>query len=213
MQGIFENAKIYFRIGLLPFEEVHTATFISLNSELKIVNASDVTELRYFETNGERDPHLWLAPENAKKHVEQIYQTLAEIDPKNKDYYRQNADDYLSKLEELDYELKQEFSNIKTKNLMVFHPAWGYLADAYSLKQIAIEQSGKDPTAEELTNLVDFAKENNIQIIFVQEQFSKQSAETLATEIGAIVIQLNPLAENYVENMHKIGQTIAEKLS
>ncbi len=221
-----ERAKIYFRIGQLPFEKSHTETFRGLNPDMKIVSASDVVELRHFEgkkehshekehehNGGAIDPHLWLSPENAKKHVEQIYQALAEIDPKNKDYYQKNANDYIAKLEALDQELKQEFSNIKTENLMVFHPAWGCLADAYGLKQIAIEQAGKDPTAEELAGLVDFAKENNVKVIFVQKQFGTQNAEALAAEVGAAVIQIDPLAENYLENMGKIGREIAKRLS
>jgi len=221
-----EKAEIYFRIGQLPFEKAHTETFRSLNPDMRIVSASDVVELRHFEGREEHsheeehehdeeeiDPHLWLSPENAKKQVEQIYQALAEIDPENKDYYRKNADDYIAKLEALDQELKQEFFDIKTENLMVFHPAWGYLADAYGLKQIAIEQSGKDPTAKELAGIVDFAKENNVKVIFVQKQVSMQNAEALAAEIGATVIQIDPLAENYLENMSKIGREIARRLS
>ncbi len=221
-----ENAKIYFRIGLLPFEEAHAETFRGLNPDMKIVSAFDVVELRHFgeweEHGGEAehghdgkkiDPHIWLSPENAKKHVEQIYRSLAEIDPKNQKYYRKNADDYLVRLKALDRELKQNFSNIKTENIMVFHPSWGYLTDAYGLKQIAIEQSGKDPTAKGLAGLVGFAKENNVKVIFVQKQFSTQSAEALAAEIGAAVVQIDPLAENYLENLSKIGKEIAKRLS
>lgn len=221
-----EKARIYFMIGQLPFEKAHIETIRGLNSDITVVKACDVVEVRHFESGKEQgheeerehekkgvDPHLWLSPENAKEHVEQIYRTLAEIDPENQEYYRKNADDYITKLEALDQELKQKFFDIKTENLMVFHPAWGYLADAYGLKQIAIEKSGKDPTAEELAGLVDFAKENNVKVIFVQRQFSTQSAEAMATEVEAAVVQIDPLAENYLENMSKIGKEIAKSLS
>jgi zinc transport system substrate-binding protein len=56
----------------------------------------------------------------------------------------------------------------------------------------------------------DFAKKEGINIIFVQAQFSPKSAEALASEIDCIVMALDPLAENWSENMRKIAKTLKE---
>jgi zinc transport system substrate-binding protein len=96
---------------------------------------------------------------------------------------------------------------------MVFHPAWGYFADDYGLEQVAIEQSGKEPTAEQLQNLIDMALEENIKVIFVQSQFDTDIAESIADEIGAIVVNINPLSEDYINNLRNIATTIAENFN
>jgi zinc transport system substrate-binding protein len=70
---------------------------------------------------------------------------------------------------------------------MVFHPAWGYFAHAYGLKQVPIEIEGKDPKPAQLKELIQHARENDIKVIFVQPQFSTKSAEVVAREIGGQV--------------------------
>jgi len=121
-----------------------------------------------------------------------------------------NKNEYLKKLDDLDLELKNSFSKIQNKKILVFHPAFGYLARDYNFKQIAIEIDGKEPSAENLANIIDTAKKENIKTIFVQKQFSVKSAEAIAKQIGGVVIPLNPLAEDYVENLRKIGEEMGK---
>jgi len=140
--------------------------------------------------------------------VENIYLALTEIDPENKDFYEQNKNEYLKKLDDLDFELQNSFSKIQNKKILVFHPAFGYLARDYDFEQIAIEIDGKEPSAENLARIIDLAKKENIKTIFVQKQFNSKSVEAIAEQIDGIVISLDPLDRNYVENLKKIGEKI-----
>jgi zinc transport system substrate-binding protein len=158
------------------------------------------------------DPHIWLSPPLVKLQVESIYDALVDLDSANTDEYRANADAYISKLDSLDAEIKGVFEDIDSHVLMVFHPAWGYFADAYGLEQIAIEQEGKEPTASQLQEIIDLAKNESVKVIFVQAQFDKSIAESVAEEIGAVVVQIDPLAENYVKNLEVVGKTISSNL-
>ena len=88
------------------------------------------------------------------------------------------------------------------------HPAWGYFADAYDLKQIPIEQNGSEIRAKELTRLIELARMENIHTVYVQRQFNNASAEILAREINADVVELDPLAENYIENLRRVTDAI-----
>ncbi|MFH1447463.1 MAG: zinc ABC transporter substrate-binding protein [Candidatus Micrarchaeota archaeon] len=219
-----EQADVYFRIGHIPFEKSHVNGFSYLNPDMLIVDTSMGITPRYFgEDEGNHhegveeghnhlgiDPHIWLSPKLVVVQVERIYDALAEIDPENSAEYRKNADDYISRLNKVDEELRISFSSIKTRKLMVFHPAWGYFADNYGLEQIAIEQDGKEPTAEQLKHIIDEAKKENIKVIFVQKQFSTMVAASIAEEIGCVVVPLDPLAENYIENMRTMGKVISE---
>jgi len=194
------EANLYIKIGHIPFEKTQMKRLVDLNPEMKVMDSSDGIEIY------ENDPHIWLSPRLVKIQVESIYLTLTEIDPGNQDFYENNKNEYLAKLDNLDLELKNAFSRIKGKKILVFHPAFGYLARDYDFEQIAIEIDGKEPSAENLANIIDTAKEENIKTIFVQKQFSQKSAEAIARQIGGVVVPLDPLAEDYIENLRRIGE-------
>ncbi|MCD4816700.1 MAG: zinc ABC transporter substrate-binding protein, partial [Methanosarcinales archaeon] len=96
---------------------------------------------------------------------------------------------------------------------MVFHPSWGYFARDYNLTMIAVEVEGKEPSASDLEHLIETAKMNNIRVIFVQPQFSTKSAEVIAKEIGGNVVPVDPLAKDYITNLRKVSNTIAQGLT
>lgn len=141
--------------------------------------------------------------------VENIYQTLIQTDPENKDYYTENRDEYLKELDELDKNITQTLSGKNNTKIMVYHPAWAYFCRDYNLQQIAIESEGKEPTPQEIANLVDEARADNIKIIFVTPEFSTSNAEVIANEIGGKVVVVDPLDSNYLENMQKVAEAFA----
>jgi zinc transport system substrate-binding protein len=213
--ALVENADIYFKVGYIPFEKSHSDKLAELNPEMDVVDTSINVQLRYFGGDEERgiDPHIWLSTTQVKKQVDVITEALSEADPEHADLYQSNAETFKEQLDELHDEIKSELEETRTDKLMVFHPAWGYFAEEYGLEQIAIEQSGKEPTAEQLQNLIDMALEENIKVIFVQSQFDTNIAESIAEEIGAIVVTINPLSEDYINNLRNVATTIAENLN
>lgn len=96
---------------------------------------------------------------------------------------------------------------------MVFHPAWGYFARAYGLKQIPVEIEGKTPKPMLLKSLINFAGQNQIREIFVQPQFSQKSAAIIAKAIDGRVTPLDPLAENWKENILHAANVLAGALA
>jgi zinc transport system substrate-binding protein len=86
---------------------------------------------------------------------------------------------------------------------MVFHPAWGYFAHAYGLKQVPIEIEGKEPKPAQLKELIQHTRKNDIKAVFVQPQFSTKSAELVAREIGGQVAFADPLAEDWIANLRQ----------
>ncbi|MCK5723282.1 MAG: zinc ABC transporter substrate-binding protein, partial [Gammaproteobacteria bacterium] len=89
---------------------------------------------------------------------------------------------------------------------MVFHPSWGYFADTYGLKQVAVEIEGKNPKPSQLKELIEHAKEQGIKIIFVQPQFSSKSAKLVAREIGGRVAVADPLAQDWSANLRAVAR-------
>jgi zinc transport system substrate-binding protein len=89
---------------------------------------------------------------------------------------------------------------------MVFHPAWGYFAAAYGLKQVPVEIEGKKPKPAQLKELIEHARQNGITVVFVQPQFSTQSAALVAREIGGRVAIADPLAEDWAANLRRVAE-------
>ena len=86
---------------------------------------------------------------------------------------------------------------------MVLHPAWGYFAEAYGLNQIPIEIEGKKPKPAQLKRLIEYARKHGIKIIFIQPQVSNQNAKIIAKAIEGEVVQADPLAYDWTENIRK----------
>jgi zinc transport system substrate-binding protein len=198
------RADLYIKIGHIPFEKTQMKKLEDLNPEMKVIDSSEGIEIY------EGDPHIWLSPRLVKIQVENICDALIKIDFENKIFYERNKNEYLAELDNLDLELKNAFSKIKGKKILVFHPAFGYLARDYGFEQLAIEIDGKEPSAENLANIIDTAKKENIKTIFVQKQFSQKSAEAIAKQIGGVVVSLDPLSKNYVENLRRIGEEMGK---
>lgn len=141
------------------------------------------------------DPHVWLDPMLAKKQMENIKEGLIKADPDNKDYYENNYLNYSKLLDELDEEFKNELATYTNRDIIVAHEAYGYLCKAYNLNQVAIEglNADSEPSPGRMSEIIRFAKENNIQTIFFEELVSPKVAETIAKEIGATTAILSPL--------------------
>jgi zinc transport system substrate-binding protein len=94
------------------------------------------------------------------------------------------------------------------KSFMVYHPSWGYFSDTYKLKQIAIEEEGKQPGIQGVEAIITQARNENISVIIVSPQFDRSNAETIAVEINGEVISVNPLMTNYIETLQLLAETI-----
>ena len=96
------------------------------------------------------DPHTWLNPLIAKIQAATIATTLIQIDPAHRAIYEENLKKFEVDLDNINTELINSLAPIRGKSFFVFHPAFGYFADAYGLKQVAVEVEGKKPTAGSL---------------------------------------------------------------
>lgn len=196
-------AKLYVRIGHVPFEKAWMGRIASANRDMLIIDSSVGIEIIG------QDPHIWLSPTLVKVQVKHICDALVEIDPENSDYYVRNKEKYLTELDDLDYDIRKRLSGVANRKFMVFHPAFGYFARDYRMGQIPIEIEGKEPSASDLVRLVDTARAENITVVFAEPQFNPEGAEVIAGEIGGTVVLIDPLAEDYVTNMRRISDALA----
>lgn len=227
------KAQIYVKAGSnLDFELVWMDDLLSINPDMYVVNSSEGIQFRSIEEHAEEeantseeqieeeehehtglDPHVWTSPQKAKIIVKNIYDGLVAVDPENEETYKQNYDVYITKLDEADAKLKAALAGKEGSSFIVYHPAWGYLADDYGLHEISIEIEGKEPSAQDMQKLIDTAKEKGIKVIFVQKGFSTSSAQTIAKQIGGEVVEIDPLAKDYIDNLGRVSNAFAKGLA
>jgi zinc transport system substrate-binding protein len=142
-----------------------------------------------------------------------IRDKLTELAPGHTEAFARNHDAFVAELDALDRDLHTLLDPLPNRRFMVFHPAWGYFADSYGLTQVPIEREGKEPGARSLAALIDQAKRERIQVVFVQPQFDQRSATQVAQAIGGAVIAVDPLAADYIDNLRRVGREFARVLT
>jgi zinc transport system substrate-binding protein len=194
-----KQAKLYAEVGSgIDFELAYMDSIVQANRNMLVVDCSKGIELI------ENDPHIWLSPRNAKIMVENICDGLIQVDPQDRDYYIQNENEYLAKLDKLDTDISSNLTAITNRWFIVFHPAWAYFARDYNLTQLAIEIEGKTPSPKDIADVVQEAKEHSIKVVFASPEFDIKSAQTIAEAIGGRVALIDPLARDYINNMYQV---------
>jgi zinc transport system substrate-binding protein len=221
------KADIYFAIGV-PFEDAWLKKFTASYPRIRLVRtdagiakkpirdhadsmpitaAAGLSSRHHHE--GVPDPHIWLSPELVRIQSRHIRDALTSVDPARNKHYEANFTHFIGELTALDQKIKTIFAETAgDKKFLVFHPSWGYFADAYGLTQLAIEIEGKEPKAQELKQLIDLAARHHIQTVFVQPQFSSRQAEIIAQAINGRVDTIDPLAANWNENLLRTAAAI-----
>jgi len=209
-----ESADIYFKVGSgIDFELAWMDKFIEINPTMVVVDGSEGARLisSEIEHDGCIDPHIWLCPPNAKVMVENLFNTLVLIDPDNASDYRNNSEEFLEALDRIDAEISAELELLENRGFISYHSSWQYFAMRYGLEQLSVEQDGKEPTSSDLAELIDTARENDIDIVLVSPEFSSRAAQQIAREIGGAVIHADPLSGDYIETLRNLAFDISNE--
>ncbi len=165
------------------------------------------------EHDGKVDPHTWLSVQNAIVAIEYMKDALITLDKENAQYYEDNYAAYKEELVELDSLYQEELKDLPRDTIVVNHEAFGYLCEAYGIHQVGIEglSADSEPDSARMKEIVDFCNEEDIRIILFEELVSPKVAQTVASEIGAETMVLNPIGgltaeqeangKNYIELM------------
>lgn len=220
------SAELYVRVGV-PFEQAWMPRIRAANRDMAVLDLREGLPLRGIETHHHHDgdphdaassadadhdamdPHIWTNPQLARKMLVAIRDTLSEIDPAGAATYAANQAEFDEELAALDAELQRIVAGLENRRFMVYHPAWGYFAEAYDLEQIPIEREGKSPGPRRLTALINQARATDTRVIFVQPQFDRRAAEQVARAIDGRVAAVDPLAADYVGSLRRFAKLLA----
>jgi len=214
------KADLYLKIGL-PEENIWLKKLISMNKNINILDISygikrynmiDREDNHAHSREGMLDPHIWLSPMNSLIICRNITKVFCEKNKELSSSYLENFKSLSKQIIDLDIKIKKLFLNKKEHDFLVFHPAWGYFSRDYGLTQISIEKEGKSPKSKDLMQLINYCKNHNINTLFVQPERNSQVSNSMASNLSANIVTIDPLAYNWIKNIYDVAEKIAESL-
>jgi zinc transport system substrate-binding protein len=218
-----DGASVWFTMGV-HFEETWLRRITRDRPGMQVVPLAAGLPLRQTESAlrlhehghdhaGMPDPHTWTDPRLAARMAQQIADTLSRLDPDGAASYAARCDALQQELLALHEEIAATLAPVRGRTFIVFHPSWGYFADAYGLVQLPIEVGGREPGPRGLAEVIRRGREANAQAVFVQRQFSQRSARAVAQALGARIVEADPLALDYQANLRQVAARMAVALA
>lgn len=213
--NLLSKSQAYFESGHLDFEFAWMSRFEGANPNMKVYDVSKGIELisgsqshnhetsHKHDQTGETgtDPHMWMSPKNVKIIASNILNSLSELYPSDTGFFLENYKTFLAEVDSIDNLFSRDSSQLKGLNFIIYHPALGYLARDYGMEQIVLQFEGKEPPPAHIKEIIDISREKNIRTVFVQKQFSIDNSRSLAKEINAEIIPIDPMDEDWKEQM------------
>ena len=202
------KSQAYFRIGHIGFEQAWMKKLEANCPDMKVYDTSKGIDLirdkghwhgDHFHEGGV-EPHIWNSTQNALIIVDNIYQALCELDTTHQADYKYRLDSLKQSIQQTDAETRRLLENADS-TFLIYHPALSYFARDYGLKQISIEEGGKEPSPAQLKKLIETCRNENVHTIFVQQEFDQRNAQLIAHELGIDIVSIHPLSYDWTEEM------------
>ena len=211
------HCKAYFAVGELGFEKVWMKRIQDNFPDLHFFRTDgNIDPIRSEIDHGDHkhegvDPHIWSSPKEAGVMIQNMYEALVLLDPDNKETYTANLQKLQDRISSVDEEVRKYLADSQGKSFIIYHPALSYFARDYGLNQYCIETDGKEPSPRQLKDLIRIVQEAQIRTIFVQEEFDRKNAETIAGETGCRLVVINPLSYDWTNETLKIAKALADE--
>lgn len=186
----FENANIFIENGYGM--EAFSQKIIDSYPQVKIIeSAKGITDV-IKEESGDVNAHFWTSIDNYILQVQEIAKQLSNIDSKNAEKYKNNANTYIQKLNDLKDSYENKIETLKGKKVISLNESFSYLFKALGIEEILIETDHEQSSlsAETVKNVIDKMNDENINSIIIAENDNEQNAKAIAEETGAKVYKL-----------------------
>jgi len=215
------EADMWVRIGV-PFEDSVLRNLAVVAPNLRVVDGTEGIELVPMDgssipaATGNADghdhlidPHFWLDPLLVKIHAQGVTAALCGLAPPSCDQFEANLGRFHADLDAVHQRVSSILRPVAGRDLFVFHPAYGYFGRRYGLRQVAVESGGKQPTARRLAELTETMRASRTRALFVQPQFAGSGARAVADALDVALVELDPLASDYLGNLEAMAARIA----
>ena len=186
------RAQAWFYVGDLGFEQSWLSRIKELNPNLQLVRLDSglmpLHNQEHMHNDGSvhaSDPHYWMSIVGIETMSRNIHRGLKALLP-NEDF--------------------------TSKSFVIYHPSLAYFAEEHQLKQLVIEQNGKEPTINHLSNLVLQAQQDHASTMFFQKEFGANSKSTdyIRKEVNLHIMQINPFNPDWFTELSAIIQALQQ---
>ena len=152
-------------------------------------------------SHGEYDPHIWLDPVRAAQQVENIRDGLVKADPSCAEGYKNNAEQFTAKLNELNTEFTAKLKPYTGKTFVAFHDFATYFASRYALKaEFLVDLPEMNPSPTDLQRVAAQVKKSGLKALLTEPQEGNRSFNALAKDLGVNIVEFNPLETGSAES-------------
>jgi zinc/manganese transport system substrate-binding protein len=210
---------------LPPLLENSRNSKISAGAPGRIV-ASDGVKMLEIPTSFDRskgdvhslgNPHFMIDPVTVRIIARNIASHFAQIDPKNAATYNGNLTRFNTKLDAKYAEWQKELAPYRGARIVTYHKDFVYLGDRFGLTIVdELEpKPGIAPSPAHLAQVIGKMKATNAKVILVQPFQNRKTAETVARQTGATVLDVPqqpgaaPNTNTYFDMMDHLVSTLA----
>ena len=198
------DSRLYFKVGNIGFERTWMKRLTENAPDLKVIDTSKGIPLAK-SSNGVPDPHTWMSCKNAIILSGNIYEALAREDPQDKVYFKRNLDRLVSRIHSTDRQIRSILEKSTGRTFLIYHPALTYFAREYHLKQLPIEEEGREPSAAQLRALIAEALKEHARVMLIQKEFSSRNTAIVTSGTHARQEVINPLDYNWQKSILHIA--------
>jgi zinc transport system substrate-binding protein len=191
----------------LPFEEAASLALLGDRHAIASVVAAPPEAL------SQPDPHVWLSPRIARGMAARIADALAAAAPPQSAAIRARQTALDAELAALDAEIRDRLLPYRDRAFLTYHPDWTAFAADYGLRQLTLERGHREPDAAALAARIAEAQREGVRVLFVQPQYSRESAELVAAEIGARVVSIDPLSRDWPGTLRAMTDALVESFA
>lgn len=210
-----EKSDAYFLMGNIGFELSIRSKIKEYNPDIKVCDVSEgiglISGSHHFDADDKEgiDPHTWTSVANARVIIKNMLDGVVELDPEHKAEYESNYRDFDRELSEFQDSIALRLQPVKGGAFVVWHPSLSYFARDYGLEQISLEYDGKEVPVKYLEKKVAYAVSRKPSVFFFQKGMDTNQAQTVNTQIGTRLVEINPLGYDWKSEIRKIADALS----
>lgn len=205
------SADAYLYVGELGFELAWLERISELFPKVRLVSLGESCahpgEVEH-EPAHRHDPHYWTSIRGIRLMAQSTFEALKQLYPEQDSLYRAGYAVLEKEINNLKEEVDSLVKYSSSRGFVIYHPALTDFAEEFGLEQLAIEQQGKDPTPAQLQTLIERARALRVKIVFIQQEFDQKLARSIAQELGATVVMINPLGEDWRSELRTVANAL-----
>ncbi len=206
------NSALYFKVGRIGFEETWMKKLTDNAPDMKVIDTSvGITPAK--TPGGNIDPHVWMSCKNARIISRNILKALCNLLPEDKLFFEKRHQALLDIIHQKDTTIQNYVSKDWKfqHSFVIIHPTLTYFARDYQLEQYAIEEEGREASAQQIQKLIQLVRKKRIKYTLIQSEFANRNTTTFVGESGTTPIEINPLNGNWPQSMSEITWALCGK--